>query len=92
MDKLKFVKLVVFVITFLLIFGTMLLLTRLYKKGNVKKWPEVVSLGQPEGSVIKKITDANRYLYMHIAEGGKSDRVVVIDAEKGKIISTIVME
>ncbi len=92
MDKLKFIKTVVFIITFLLIFGTLLLLTKLYQKIGKSLLPAEISLQQPAGSTIKTFSENGGRLYIQIEFGGKPDRIIILNAQNGKILSTITAE
>lgn len=79
MDKLKLVKTTVFVITFLLVFGSMALLSLLYQK--VRKTEAApghnISLGQPEGSTISEMELHNGNLYLLVKNGGQADRILI---------------
>lgn len=83
MDKLKLVKITVFVLTFLLIFGTLMLLGGIYKKTR-KQVPvstASVSLSQPKGSEIADFKVDNKQIYVLIKKGGLPDRIVVYDRQ-----------
>ncbi len=83
MDKLKLVKTIVFVLTFLLIFSTLLFLGTLLKKThNTEKMPEKeISLRLPEGSYIKDFKADNNRLYILSIGGGVSDRIIIFNTE-----------
>ena len=83
MDKLKLIKTIVFVLTFLLIFSTLLFLGTLLKKThNTEKLPEKeISLHQPEGSYIKDFKADNGRLYILSIGGGVSDRIIIFNTE-----------
>lgn len=91
MDKLKLVKNVVFVLTFVLIFGSMLLLGSLFKKTRQKAitLPSNTSLEQPIGSNIENIVEQDGYLYILVKNGGLSDRIIVLDTKSAKKLSEI---
>ncbi len=88
MDKLKLVKTIVFILTFLLVFGSLVLLGSLFK-GSRTRLPEEISLGEPAGSTLQKIEIRDNLLYIGISDGGKSDRIIIIDTASGRKISTI---
>lgn len=93
MDKLKLVKTIVFFLTFLLVFGTLLLLGSIIKKtgSSEQTIPQQVNLNQPAGSRIAKILPQDGSLFLLIKDGGVSDRVMIMDAASGQIISTIIL-
>ena len=91
MLKLKILKAVVFILTFLLIFGIVVLASRL--SGGLKKKtaarPVSVALGEPEGSEIGAVAAAGNNLYIPVLGGGRPDRVIIFDTETYRTISTI---
>ena len=92
MDKLKLVKAVVALLTFLLVFGILMAATLVYK--NIKSSQpsaEVssLSLGEPNGSRINSMLEYKGYLYILVKDGGESDRIVVFDTQKGQPVSKI---
>ena len=90
MDKLKLVKTVVFILTFLLVFGSLMLLGTLFKKTHpAPRLPEEISLGEPAGSTLQKIQIRDNLLYIGISDGGKGDRIIILDTASGRKISTI---
>lgn len=91
MDKLKLVKTIVFLLTFLLVFGTLLLIGGIVKKTRTADTPLPQQLGlkQPSGSRIAEILPQNGLLYLLVKDGGLSDRIIIMDASSGKILSTI---
>lgn len=91
MDKLKLIKNVVFILTFILIFGSMLLLGSLFKKTRQKSipLPASITLEQPIGSNIENIVEQDGYLYILVKNGGVSDRIVIFDTKSAKKLSII---
>lgn len=91
MDKLKAIKITVFILTFLLIFGTLCILGLLLNKNrpNSSNIPEEISLEQPQGSYIKEIQVNNEKLYILTVGGGIEDRIVIYDISDNKIITTV---
>ena len=91
MDKLKLIKTIVVLITFLLVFGSLLLLGMLFKKTRATPMPtpEHLSLEEPIGSQIQHFTEKDGLLFLNIKNGGLSDRIVIYNYNSGKKISTI---
>lgn len=91
MNKLKLVKTIVMLLTFLLIFGTLTFLSLLLKKSKeaAVSLPDAVSLNQPMGSYIKQISQNEGSLYLLTVGGGLEDRVIIFDTNTGKTITTI---
>lgn len=91
MDKLKLVKSAVFVLTFLLIFGTLLFLGTLFKKTHKTpaEIPAEISLNEPHGSLIQQIAQNDGMLYLLVQGGGKDDRIVIFDTGNAKKITTL---
>ena len=90
MNRLLLIKITVFVFTFLLIFGTLILAGRVYKNIRHRKVADIV-LNQPQGSEIRQITAGNGELYILTSGGDTADRVIVYDAASRKIVSNIVL-
>ena len=91
MDKLKLVKTIVFLLTFLLVFGTLLLLGGIIKKTRTTDaaLPQQLGLNQPSGSRIAEIRPQDGLLYLLVKDGGLSDRIIIMAASSGKLLSTI---
>ena len=90
MNKLKLVKTIVFILTFLLVFGSLVLLGSLFKKTHsAPSLPEEISLDEPSGSTLQKIQIRDKFLYISVSDGGKSDRIIIFDTETGHKVSTI---
>lgn len=90
MNKLKAIKIIVFFLTFLMVFATLFLLGTMVKKmkSTPQSFAEIVSLEQPAGSSIESIFFNNNNAYLLIKNGGMADRVLILDKEH-KLISTI---
>lgn len=91
MDKLKLIKMSVFILTFLLIFGTLSILGILFQKSRNTETalPPQISLQEPRGSLIKQINQEDGKLYMLVIGGGDEDRIIIFDTLNGKKLSTI---
>lgn len=91
MDKLKLIKTTVFILTFLLIFGTLSLLGLFFKKTHpdTSEIPQQISLKQPVGSYIKEMQVANDKLYVLTVGGGIEDRVIIYDTTAHSVLTTI---
>ena len=88
MDKLRIIKTIVFVITFLLVFSCMLLLGTLYKKVNRPvNIPEgAINLNEPQGSTITQMQVHNGNLYLLVKDGGLPDRVIIFNQDTNQPI------
>lgn len=90
MDKLKLVKTIVFILTFLLVFGSLMLIGTLFKKTHsAPKIPKEISLNEPIGSSLTETHINDNLLFLSIADGGKSDRIIIFDTISGHKVSTI---
>lgn len=91
MDKLKLVKTVVFVITFLLVFGSLTLLGLLYQKSHHRPLATSItsSLGQPAGSTIASFKIDGNEVYLLVKNGGQSDRLIIYNRETDKAVATL---
>ena len=91
MDKLRLVKTTVFILTFALVFGSLVLLGSLYKKtqkGNAS-FPQEINLQEPQGSFIKNMLEQNGRLYIQVEGGGEADRIIIFDITSGQKLSTL---
>lgn len=91
MNKLKLVKTIVILLTFLLIFGTLTFLSLLLKKNKEHSaaLPKEISLNQPMGSSIKQIVQENDKLYLLTIGGGLEDRIIIFETTTGKTLTTL---
>lgn len=91
MNRLKFVKFIVFVLSFLLIFGTLCAGTIIYKKvgGKTKKEVAELNLNQPKDSHIADMRIDGKNLYVLIKGTKTPDRVIIIDTSVPNIVTTI---
>lgn len=91
MDKLKLIKTIVFVLTFLLVFGSLAFLGSLFKKVNSSPAliAEEINLNEPTGSTIQKTHTQDKILYITVKDGGLPDRIIMFDPLKGQKLSTI---
>ena len=91
MDKLKFIKCIVFFMTFLFVLGALTLLTVLYKKitTNQKNFPSEILLEEPRESRINNILAHGDYIYIVVKDGGISDRIILFNPQSGQKVSTI---
>ncbi len=82
MNKLKAIKIIVFVLTFLLVAGTLCAISLIVKKSKPKSVniEKTLSLSQPYGSKIKDISHNKEKTFFIIEDGGLEDRVIVLDA------------
>lgn len=94
MDKLKLIKAVVCILTFLLVFGTLVLLGAIYKKTRRSPIavPEITaSLDQPAGSIVADYKIIGDEMYVLIKNGGISDRIIIYNRQLGKTAATITL-
>ena len=90
MNQLRVVKIIVFVLSFLLIFGTLLMVAALFSKSARKTaLPSEISLNEPVGSSIVEILSNNKRLYILVKDGGLPDRIVIFDTKNGEVASKI---
>lgn len=83
MDKLKLIKTIVALLTFLLVFGMLTTIGAIYKKVS-SSGPKLenLNLSQPKGSNIERFQQEDGKIFMLIKNGGKSDRVVIVNTNK----------
>ena len=90
MDKLKLIKTIVVLITFMLVFGSLMLLTVIYKKAHTS--PAVYSesgLEQPDGSHIDSIIEVDGKLAILVKDGGEPDRIIIYNPQTMQKVSAI---
>lgn len=91
MDKLKLIKTIVALLTFLLIFGTMLLLTAIYKKTRSPRSGEetVINLHQPHGSSVENLKADGDRLFLLVKDGGAADRILIYNLDNRSLETTL---
>ena len=91
MDKLKFVKALVFFLTATIIFGMILAGVTIYKKVKHTKSAETVTLNlnQPQNSRIADIKTTDGAIHLLIANGQKNDRVISVRTSDYSTIAVI---
>ena len=83
MDKLKLIKTLVAVLTFLLVFGTLSALGIVYRKTKAPELPAAaVSLSQPRGTTIADYKTVGQTLYILAKNGGLPDRIIIIEPSR----------
>lgn len=96
MNKLQVIKFVVAILTFLLVFGLLAMMGILYKHFKTPKRESTssisISLQQPRGSNIAQILVKDGYLHVLIKDGGKADRIVVLDKDNQSIYQEITLQ
>ena len=90
MDKLKIIKTIVVLITFLLVFGTLTLLTIIYRQARpgVQSYQET-GLEQPIGSVIDSMVNVGDNLAVLVKGGGQPDRIIIYNPQTQQKSATI---
>jgi hypothetical protein len=93
MNKLKLIKAIVCILTFLLVFGTLVLIGTIYKKARYgSPLPKVTaSLDQPTGSIVADYKIIGDEMYILIKNGGISDRIIIYNRQLGKTAATITL-
>ena len=93
MDKLKLIKTIVVILTFLLVFGSLLLIGNIIRKTRQDNRPisQEISLAQPKGSRIQQMLEKDGLLYVLVKDGGLEDRILLIDSKQNKPISIITL-
>lgn len=91
MDKLKIVKIIVCLLTFLLVLGTLALLGTIYKKTRAPQPAHEINynLAQPAGSQISQYSVRDGLLYLLVKNGGLSDRIIIYNPEQASVTGTI---
>ena len=94
MNQLKIIKAIVFTFTFLLIFGTLVLLSKLYQKANGNEQNAQStenSLGLSAGFSIRQIAADNSLLYIWASDSQTKDHIIIYNPDKSRIISDITL-
>lgn len=91
MNKLRIVKAIVFLLTFLIIFGMILAGYTIYKKVQhpSQKQNLTINLNQPNGSHISDIKTSDNALYILITGGHQPDRIVAVRSSDLSVSATI---
>lgn len=92
MNKLRLVKLLVFFLTFVLIFGMILAGQIIYRKASQKQNGDNImslNLNQPKGSYLVDYKVNSDMIVMHIKGGNSGERLISVDAKGKAIIATI---
>jgi hypothetical protein len=76
--------------TFLVVFGSLMFLTVIYKKSQPKpiEYTEI-NLSQPKGSTIENIISHNEQLNILVKGSGSADRIIIYDTQRMQKIATI---
>lgn len=93
MNKLRLVKLLVFFLTFVLIFGMILAGQMIYRKvtatqrtsGTVTN----LNLNQPKGSYLVDYRINDNIIVLHLKGGNTSERLISVDAKGKAVLATI---
>ena len=86
MDKLKLIKTIVALLTFLLVFGMLTTIGAIYKKvSSSAPKLEGLNLNQPQGSRIEHFQQEDGKIFMLIKNGGKSDRILIVNTSSHPI-------
>lgn len=94
MTKLRFVKLLVFFLSFAIIFGMILAGQLLYKKTSAARGnhgPVSINLNQAKGSYIVDYQTKDNLIVLHLKGGNSGERLLVVDAPNNTLLSTITL-
>ncbi len=91
MDKLKIVKFIVAILTFLLIFGMFSAVGIIFNKLSSPKTTTInQTLNQPQGSYIKNFkTDNEGNVFILVKGGSQPDRILITNPKKNTPVITI---
>ncbi len=92
MLKLKILKAIVFIMTFLLTSGIAVLVFQLaggLKRISATPKETTVTLDEPQGTRIEQTVAEGNNLYLLVKGGGRPDRIIIFDMETSQTISTI---
>ena len=90
MNQLKLIKIIVFIFTFLLIFGSMTLIGCFYHKLSKPSITAKINLAQTSTSAIKQIAADDGLLYILITDLKQPDKIIIFNPEKNAIVSNLV--
>ncbi len=77
----------------MIVAGTILLGVVLANRMSSRGGPAVeATLGQPAGTRIVSIAGAGDRVAVHVAGGGLPDRIVLVDAARGRVVGTLLPE
>ncbi len=90
MSRILLVKIAVFIFTFLLIFGSIILFQKICTGWNKQNSVDI-NLAQPAGSAIKQIGSVDDNLYIQVTGGQIPDRIIIFNPNYGKIVSNLIL-
>ncbi len=94
MSKLQLVKLLVFCLSFAIIFGMILAGRTIYqqvKRAGGDKMSSMINLNQPQGSsIVDYKTDAG-IVVIHLKGGRLGERLISVDVKGKNVLSTITL-
>ena len=91
MNQLRLIKTLVFVFTFLLIFGCLTLVgCFFYNIRNHPKYVGSVDLELSNTAKIEQIASDNGILYILVSDADHADKIIVFNPEKNTIVSNLV--
>lgn len=95
MNKLKAIKILVAIMTFLLILGVtavaILLHKRIKQDKQVLKTSVSLNLQQPYGTHIEQMLSKNDHLHILVKAGGRPDRILVLSPDNQQILQEITL-
>lgn len=92
MNQLRLIKSLVFIFTFLLIFGCLALVGCFYHRlhHSATSHPAEINLQQKQSATIKQITSDGKLLYILISDSQHTDKVIIYNPNKNNIVSTLI--
>jgi hypothetical protein len=90
---MRALKAAVIIMGVMIVAGTVTLAVLLANRMSGRAAPAVeASLGQPAGTRIVGIAGAGERVAVHVSGGGLPDRILLLDAARGRVVGTLLPE
>lgn len=90
---MRALKAAVIIMGVMIVAGTVTLAVLLANRMSGRAAPAVeASLGQPSGTRIVGIAGAGERVAVHVSGGGLPDRILLLDATRGRVVGTLLPE
>jgi hypothetical protein len=90
---MRALKAAVIIMGVMIVAGTVTLAVLLANRMAGRSAPAVeASLGQPSGTRIVGIAGAGERVAVHVSGGGLPDRILLLDAARGRVVGTLLPE
>jgi hypothetical protein len=90
---MRALKAAVIIMGVMIVAGTVTLAVLLANRMSARTAPAVeMSLGQPAGTQIVGIAGAGERVAVHVTGGGLPDRILLLDAARGRVVGTLLPE